>query len=776
MDTLVVGKKCGFAEAHYNIQLAADPWENKIATKQAKKAAKDNKDKWKRIKLDLKQQLSEDDWKTLDLEATNHLWLGRNEVEIAKEKEMRPRGVDIDHKAVHNLTNHTIPEDILLALSWGPKFVFPAEIVDAKEVVPMLENMVNNKLSPLVLEEAMKQVSIILTAKNKIKETTERSSWLNLIRIRTTAFFKQHKDVVVVNSDKGKHMVVMYEVDYVDKMTRMLNDVSTYAKTEDKREENINKNGELVEKLIECEAIEERNKFRYVNKTATTAKIYGLPKIHKNGAPLRPITSTVNAPGSKLATLMTEVLSTIFHRGNLHLKNSLEAKKLLDKLELEEGDALASFDVVSMFTNIPLKLAKDIIMKKRREILIRFNIQQELLNEILDFLLIDCAVFTYKEVTYTQIRGLAMGSPLSPLLAQIVMTDLMEKQLPLLTIQPKLLRVYVDDTISAIKKTAIKETLRVLNLYNASIQFTLEVEDTNNEINFLDMTLKREDTKITTNWYKKTFASDRMLNYFSCHENQTIRATAMAHIKTVLNLSDGKYFHQNKEKIEKKLRLNNFPETVIMGLMNENYTIMAPTTKRSITNGNNPFGMNEDIVARMMKNYGKTNQPKTKEKAFTYGVTPSIDGMNTRMRHTLQDFAPDIRITTRPNRANSRICSSIKDRTSTLDKTNLTLYAKCNCEKKEAITRTVYQERGGSALTRMKEKYKFDEDTCTHNTHHFKEENVKAKEGGNIYKEYIRKSMAIAYTKRDRLLDCNWELPHRRMRKHLKKDNGNDHN
>lgn len=260
-----------------------------------------------------------------------------------------------------------------------------------------------------------------------------------------------------------------------------------------------------------------------------------------------------------------------------------------------------------------------------------------------------------------------------------------------------------------------------------------------------------------------------MLNYFSCHENQTIRATAMAHIKTVLNLSDGKYFQQNKEMIEKRLRLNNFPETDIMGLMNENYSIMAPITKRAITNGSNPFGMNEDIVARMMKKYGKSDQPETKKRAFTYGAIPSIDGVNTRMRHTLQNFAPDIRITIKPNRVNSRICSSIKDKTSALDKTNMILHAECNCAKKEIITRTEYQERGSSALNRIKAKYQFDEDECTDTTHHFNEENVKSNDGGRVYSEFIRKSIAIAYTKKNKLLNYDWDLPHHRMRKHLRK-------
>lgn len=121
---------------------------------------------------------------------------------------------------------------------------------------------------------------------------------------------------------------------------------------------------------------------------------------------------------------MTQVLSDIFGREDLHLRNSLEAKKVVDEVQVKEGEVLVSFDVISMFTNIPLELAKRIIRKRWREVKIAYGIAPELLDGILDFLLRECATFVYKERTYRQIRGLAMGSPMSPFLAQVVMTDL----------------------------------------------------------------------------------------------------------------------------------------------------------------------------------------------------------------------------------------------------------------------------------------------------------------------------------------------------------------
>lgn len=176
--------------------------------------------------------------------------------------------------------------------------MFPTEKINKAEAIPTLENTIYNRFEPTMVEEAMKHVSIILTAKDRMKETTHTSSWMNFIRMRTTTFFKEHKDLLVVNSDKGKHSVVMYETDYDDKMQGMLNDETTYERTTDVRDENIQRNADLVGKLIECGTMEGCQRYRHDDATATIARIYGLPKIHKEGAPLRPITSTVNAPGT----------------------------------------------------------------------------------------------------------------------------------------------------------------------------------------------------------------------------------------------------------------------------------------------------------------------------------------------------------------------------------------------------------------------------------------------------------------------------------------------
>lgn len=76
---------------------------------------------------------------------------------------------------------------------------------------------------------------------------------------------------------------------------------------------------------------------------------------------------------------------------------------------------------------------------------------------------------------------------------------------------------------------------------------------------------------LETNWYRKPIASGRLLNYYSSHKRTTIIKTAVGFIKTVLKISNPKYFGVNKPKVIDTLRVNSFPETTIVALMNALY-------------------------------------------------------------------------------------------------------------------------------------------------------------------------------------------------------------
>lgn len=502
----------GTLEADLNWYTATDPWgENKhipetmnkmeIATTKIKKYLNYIKHYIEEQQfIDLKRELREFEWD----------WKILNGTKI--EKAMRPKGIRIDRDAAINLTDIQIPEDTEMVAAWGKKFAFPTDIWDDINFITEVDTMIENKMPTVLWQEAKKRSSIMMDRHKKERNRNITKSWLNFISQRAADFFKKHQQLIISQSDKGKHSVIMYREEYEKKIMDLLNDTTTYTPTEINLEEIIQKNDALVDKLIEISTIKRENRGRMSDRGTIPAKFYGLPKIHKTGTQLRPITSAINSPGKKLASLMVEILTPLFTNDDLHVRNSNICKDKLRDIELDPDEMLVSFDVTSMYTNISTKLAIDIIGKRKSLIEGRTKIPFDILTRILNFLLNECAFFTYNNITYTQSSGLPMGSPESPLIANILMTDLIETQRPKFTREPEFIFVYVDDTIGAIHKNHIEQTLETLNAYNDEINFTMEIE-IGKRINFLDITIIREGNRMTTKWFKKPYASDRLLNY-----------------------------------------------------------------------------------------------------------------------------------------------------------------------------------------------------------------------------------------------------------------------
>ena len=83
-----------------------------------------------------------------------------------------------------------------------------------------------------------------------------------------------------------------------------------------------------------------------------------------------------------------------------------------------------------------------------------------------------------------QVHGCAMGSPVSPIVANLCMEVVEELAINTSTVAPRVWKRYVDDSFVIIKKDAVSSFHDALNSIDPKIAFTIE-EENNGQISFL---------------------------------------------------------------------------------------------------------------------------------------------------------------------------------------------------------------------------------------------------------------------------------------------------
>lgn len=153
-----------------------------------------------------------------------------------------------------------------------------------------------------------------------------------------------------------------------------------------------------------------------------------------------------------------------------------------------------------------------------------------------------------------------MGSPLSSILSDIVMDDIITR-INTSSFNPFLVLRYVDDLFLIIHEDSTLQLLNFVNNLEDGIAFTVEVESEQRSINFLDTTVYRNlDNSLHTIWYQKPLSTyPRLTNFYSSTNLSTIRNIAFNTFYRALSLTHHSHRSTAINKAYKILSANNYP-------------------------------------------------------------------------------------------------------------------------------------------------------------------------------------------------------------------------
>ena len=310
------------------------------------------------------------------------------------------------------------------------------------------------------------------------------------------------------------------------------------------------------------------------SKGGQPARLYGLAKVHKKSIPLRPVLSMPGSPYYNTATMVTKWLSVIPES-----KSQCSSKKISDQLKditLEEGEVLVSFDVVSLYTNVPvleaIQIAADRLYSGDFDLP---PVTKETFIELLKLASKNVVMLTH-DGYYVQKDGLAMGSPPAPLLANIWLS----KEEIHIKDDAKLFDRYMDDVIRSIHRDQIQEKLRQINNIHRNLKFTMEGEQ-NGEIPFLDMLLIRKGKKLSSTWYCKPTDSGLVMNFHALAPKRYKRSVVSGFVYRIYrSCSTWEHFHHSLTKAKEVLEKNQYPPQFYESIIEETITrIRQPIAK-----------------------------------------------------------------------------------------------------------------------------------------------------------------------------------------------------
>lgn len=321
---------------------------------------------------------------------------------------------------------------------------------------------------------------------------------------------KEDSRIVIRRADKASIFVILNKEDYNNKLNKILLDETKFRQI---REDPTKKLKAKVNRIIKsANAVIDGVHFETIIGEYTPGYAYGTVKTHKTDNPLRPIISQVCTSTYKLSKRLNQILKP--YVPSKYSINSTDEFLDLLRIKKPQGE-IASIDVESLFTNVPvdatIQIIIDEVYHKQSNGLDKLALSPEILKNLLLACTKDSPFRGPDGKLYTQKDGVAMGSALGPLFANFYMAHVEEAVFNDPEIKPTTYCRYVDDAFLEVRDRDHLSTIIGELEKHSVLKFTYESHQ-DNSLAFLDVFVQATPEKYVTSVYVKPTNTGKTLN------------------------------------------------------------------------------------------------------------------------------------------------------------------------------------------------------------------------------------------------------------------------
>jgi hypothetical protein len=375
---------------------------------------------------------------------------------------------------------------------------------------------------------------------------------------------KKTNGITIKPADKNLGLTIVDTEWYLGEANRQLNDRTTYEIVPggEPMHELREKLVALISHLASSDDSTANDLYHWLLQYSAddvhrTPRFYMIIKIHKDPVAGRPITSIVNSLFLPASQWLDAMLQPVLRKVKSYVKNSAAVQyALLDK-SYPAPCILVTYDVVSLYTNIPIEEGIEAIRYYTEG-----HTQQGLILALLE-LISKNSYFEHGDTTYHQIRGTAMGHPLAVCFACLFIAYLEEVVLPTVYAgpMPSFWKRYIDD--GAIVWLGSEKSFNVfqkaLGSLHESIKLTWIVSTRN--VPFLDLMIYRlPNCTMGTRTFQKALNRYLYLPYMSYHTDAQKKSFVTSLLMSyVVHNTQRKDYLTLRQRLYQRLRARAYP-------------------------------------------------------------------------------------------------------------------------------------------------------------------------------------------------------------------------